>query len=656
MEIDTSAGTPVNGYTRKVLDHGYVKLIDSMGTDISIIEAARMSTNKGFLRWDPGIVCGKCGSWKERVEDPLGSVIDAEMPKCDHIWEEVPGDEKLLTYLYKNKHATPFEMCELVIEIQAPILVFREWHRHRTQCLAGDTRVYFDLPGGVTRRGTQKYSMTMEELYRKWQLTLVRRSRPERQTDGHRISRRNRIRGALVRQMDKDGNIVHGHIKDVLCKGRQECVRMTLEYFGGFKSIVCTPNHKFCFENGWGALADKLDVKISEAGTVSWRDSGLKLAVNGFEVGNVPWNKGLTYKNPNFVVSDDHKAAISRARSGTKSNFYKHGKHSGELRTRINTWLSSVREEVYVKYDYACQLCGIRGDRLDLHHVDPVWHNEDLTFEKDNLRPLCRGCHMSVTNGNELGMAEVISKGVVKLDDSEQRKIPRSRWQTIERVRYLKVKSIEYVGWLETYDLVMEAPNHNFIAEGIVTHNSYNEMSARYIQMPNLHYIPEKVRMQSKKHKQGADDAGELSQYDAEGWRSNWEQEQDDVYGSYDVAVKEGIEKGLARLNTPVSRYSRMRAKANLRNWLAFLSLRHPPTALWEIRQFANVVAEIIKDLWPRTFWLWEEYTRYALSLSRTEVSDLVKLFGNIVTSIDMDERSKKVVSRILNTRQFKVL
>jgi thymidylate synthase (FAD) len=42
-----------------------------------------------------------------------------------------PGDEKLLRFLWEHDHATPFEMAGLTFEVQAPIFVFREWHRHR---------------------------------------------------------------------------------------------------------------------------------------------------------------------------------------------------------------------------------------------------------------------------------------------------------------------------------------------------------------------------------------------------------------------------------------------------------------------------------------------------------------------------------------------
>ena len=57
-----------------------------------------------------------------------------------------PGDEKLLGYLWNHKHTTPFEMAGLTIEVQAPIFVFREWHRHRTQSYNEMSGRYVVLP------------------------------------------------------------------------------------------------------------------------------------------------------------------------------------------------------------------------------------------------------------------------------------------------------------------------------------------------------------------------------------------------------------------------------------------------------------------------------------------------------------------------------
>jgi thymidylate synthase (FAD) len=99
--------------TFKLLDHGYVRVVESWGADYRIVEAARMSTGKGFLGWGD---------------------------------EKKSGDEKLLRYLWEHKHATPFEMAGITIEVQAPIFVFREWHRHRTQSYNEMSARYAPLP------------------------------------------------------------------------------------------------------------------------------------------------------------------------------------------------------------------------------------------------------------------------------------------------------------------------------------------------------------------------------------------------------------------------------------------------------------------------------------------------------------------------------
>jgi len=97
----------------KVLDQGYIQIISTMGSDQGIVEAARMSTQKGFLGWGT---------------------------------PDAPGDEKLLRHLYRNKHTTPFEMAAAQIEVKAPIFVFREWHRHRTQSFNEMSARYVKLP------------------------------------------------------------------------------------------------------------------------------------------------------------------------------------------------------------------------------------------------------------------------------------------------------------------------------------------------------------------------------------------------------------------------------------------------------------------------------------------------------------------------------
>lgn len=95
----------------KVLDHGFVRLVDSMGSDLSVVSAARVSYNE---------------SWKAG--------------------EDEGSDAKLIKYLKKNKHHTPFEAVTLKFEVKAPIFVFRQWHRHRTWAYNELSARYRELP------------------------------------------------------------------------------------------------------------------------------------------------------------------------------------------------------------------------------------------------------------------------------------------------------------------------------------------------------------------------------------------------------------------------------------------------------------------------------------------------------------------------------
>lgn len=127
--------------TIPVLDHGYVGVVEAWGSDERIIEAARMSTQKGFEGWGPK--CPHCGA---ESEHPLNENGCGFCPTHGTFQDAKPGDEKLLAYLWKNKHATPFEMAGVVLEVQAPIFVFREWHRHRTQSFNEMSARYAPLP------------------------------------------------------------------------------------------------------------------------------------------------------------------------------------------------------------------------------------------------------------------------------------------------------------------------------------------------------------------------------------------------------------------------------------------------------------------------------------------------------------------------------
>ncbi|MGI1663075.1 FAD-dependent thymidylate synthase [Palleronia sp. KMU-117] len=77
-----------------VLDHGFVRVIDYMGDDAAIVQAARVSYGRGT--------------------------------------KAVQNDEGLIRYLMRHWHSTPFEMCEIKLHVKLPVFVARQWIRHRT--------------------------------------------------------------------------------------------------------------------------------------------------------------------------------------------------------------------------------------------------------------------------------------------------------------------------------------------------------------------------------------------------------------------------------------------------------------------------------------------------------------------------------------------
>lgn len=129
-----------------LLDHGYVAFVEAWGSDERIVESARMSTDKGFKGWGP-TQCRCYGRMTQSLKAmEAGSFLyDPGCTMCKGTGA-APGDEKFLRFLWENKHHSPFEQAGMTIEVQAPIFVFREWHRHRTQSYNELSARYTALP------------------------------------------------------------------------------------------------------------------------------------------------------------------------------------------------------------------------------------------------------------------------------------------------------------------------------------------------------------------------------------------------------------------------------------------------------------------------------------------------------------------------------
>ncbi len=183
-----------------------------------------------------------------------------------------------------------------------------------------------------------------------------------------------------------------------------------------------------------------------------------------------------------------------------------------------------------------------------------------------------------------------------------------------------------------------------FVAREQMRHRtfSYNEYSQRYSEALDKYYLPEMTRVQgqSQTNKQGSD--GALDEKVIFSFLNSVEDEQQTHREIYEGYLENGIARELARINMPVSNYTKMRAQANLRNWLHYLNLRMAPNAQYEIRVYAYAVAGIIKALWPQTWAVFEEHTLNGATFSQTERQILKQLLLELNDMVEGEEETLK--------------
>ena len=169
-----------------VLDHGFVRIIDYMGDDAAIVQAARVSYGKGTAK--------------------------------------VSDDAGLLNYLLRHRHSTPFEMCEIKYHIKLPIFIARQWIRHRT----ANVNEY-----------SARYSVLDREFYIPDQINLATQSKSNRQGRGEVLEGKEAAAVLDLLRDDAENNYNHyvemlnedesGHIIDESRDGlSRELARMNL--------------------------------------------------------------------------------------------------------------------------------------------------------------------------------------------------------------------------------------------------------------------------------------------------------------------------------------------------------------------------------------------------------------------------------------------
>lgn len=150
-----------------VLDHGYVRLVDVMGSDLSVVNAARVSFDKES-EWGIG---------EEIVDNYInedGSVIFQSLPRTFL----KNADKRLLRYLAEHGHSSPFRHATLSFEIYAPLMVMRQWGKYRV----GSSWVFEDSDDPIeTWNESSRRYVTEEPVF---YIPDVWRSAPENKKQG----------------------------------------------------------------------------------------------------------------------------------------------------------------------------------------------------------------------------------------------------------------------------------------------------------------------------------------------------------------------------------------------------------------------------------------------------------------------------------------
>ena len=144
-----------------VLDHGFIRVVDYMGEDSSIVQAARVSYGKGT--------------------------------------KKVSTDSGLIKYLMRHRHTTPFEMCEIKYHVKLPIFVARQWIRHRT----ANVNEY-----------SARYSILDKEFYLPAKEHLAAQSKNNRQGRGNLIN--GKQADAILDMLKKDAERTYKNYEEML--------------------------------------------------------------------------------------------------------------------------------------------------------------------------------------------------------------------------------------------------------------------------------------------------------------------------------------------------------------------------------------------------------------------------------------------------------
>lgn len=181
-----------------------------------------------------------------------------------------------------------------------------------------------------------------------------------------------------------------------------------------------------------------------------------------------------------------------------------------------------------------------------------------------------------------------------------------------------------------------------FIARQWIRHRTarLNEISGRYSIMKDEFYLPEpaQVSFQSTNNKQGRSDSLPLDQ--ALEIIAQMEKEQKEAYADYTGLIDQGVARELARTNLPISLYTEWYWQIDLHNLFHFIRLRIDPHAQYEIRVYAEALAQCARAVAPFAYEAFEEHILGSVTFSKAECAALSRMLDG--GEAGLDERPLK--------------
>lgn len=302
----------------------------------------------------------------------------------------------------------------------------------------------------------------------------------------------------------------------------------------------------------------------------------------------IPWNKGKSGYRLN-LTEESRLQRIENAKKytkrGEKSNFWKGG--TSTERELIGAYTRGIAPQVHDRFNYICQRCKVRGGSLHAHHLIPVFADESVAYDFSNLVTLCKNCHEYIHQNNQEAEFAKFYKPILETESWHPK--PKHLGKKLQ-AHPVKIKSVEYLGQQTTYDLEVEGSWHNFVANGVVVHNSFRYTGNQFIDV-----------VEGKKNIEDVFYLRPVDYYsDRQGKRYYYspEQREEDLKWCleaakrYNLDIEAGMSEEHARGKLPFDYRQHFIVSFNLRSFLHFCDLRNKKNAQIEIQKLCEM-------MWP---------------------------------------------------------